>query len=322
MSTWKLPMTMHRFISHIRPFFGLPARLLTLVIVTAVGLQLSAQRRVTPVQPTSPGTTPTVERERKLDRTNLVEMLDPNGNTILVDTVSGKEVVDSGMLAAPPKMEYPLLHEIIGGVNLWNGLMRATGSHYGLGDVWAEVSLHNRYFPFLAIGVDNCNDTPDGSNFTFRTPVSPYVKLGASYNFFYNSNPDYKLQMGLRYGLTNFKWSVTDVTVDEGYWNDPSHFTIPDQRSTVGYIEITFGLKVKIYKAWSLGWNIIYHSVMHESKNPVGEPMFIPGFGKRGASMTGNFSLMYTIPFKKLKKGNDRIVIEKPEQSTEPQNIE
>ena len=82
-------MTMHRLISHIRPSFGLPARLLTLVIVTAVGLQLSAQRRVTPVQPTSPGTTPTVERERKLDRTNLVEMLDPNGNTILVDTVSG-----------------------------------------------------------------------------------------------------------------------------------------------------------------------------------------------------------------------------------------
>ena len=75
--------------------------------------------------------------------------------------------------------------------------MRAFGQHYGLGDVWAEVSLHNRYFPFLAIGVDAIAMTlPDGSNFTFRVPVSPYVKIGASYNFFYNSNPDYKLQMG------------------------------------------------------------------------------------------------------------------------------
>lgn len=302
MSTWKLFMTMHRLISYIHFPFRLPARLLTLFIVAAVGIQLSAQRRVTPVQPAEPGSTPKVEREKKIDRTNLVERIGEDGRTILVDTITGTEVVDSGMLPAPPKMEYPLLHEVIGGVNLWNGLMRATGAHYGLGDVWAEVSLHNRYFPFLAIGVDNCNDTPDGSNFTFRTPVSPYVKLGASYNFFYNSNPDYKLQMGLRYGLTNFKWSVTDVTVDEGYWNDPSHFTIPDQKSTVGYIEVTFGLKVKIYKAWSLGWNIIYHSVLHESKNPVGQPMFIPGFGKRGSAMTGNFSLMYTIPFKDLKK--------------------
>lgn len=277
-------------------------RTLVLMLVALTAIQMSGQRRVTPVQPTTPGTTPTVERTKKIDKSRLVEMPDANGNIVLVDTVTGKEFVDSTLLAAPPKMEYPLLHEVIVGVNLWNGIMRATGAHYGLGDVWAEVSLHNRYFPFLAIGVDNCNDTPDGMNFTFRTPVSPYVKLGASYNFFYNSNPDYKLQMGLRYGFTNFKWSVDDVTVDEGYWNDPSHFSIADQKSTAGYLELTFGLKVKVFKEWSLGWTIIYHSILHETKSSVGKPMFIPGYGKRGSSMTGNFSLMYTIPINKKKE--------------------
>lgn len=290
--------TLHNIYSTLAP----SARLLTLLIVAAVGLQMSAQRRVTPVQPTAPGTTPNVEREKKIDRSRLVEMPDANGNVVLVDTVTGKEFVDSTLLAAPPKMEYPLLHEVIVGVNLWNGLMRATGAHYGLGDVWAEVSLHNRYFPFLAIGLDNCNDTPDDMNFTFRTPVSPYVKIGASYNFFYNSNPDYKLQVGMRYGFTNYKWSVDDVTVDEGYWGDPSHFSIPDQKSTAGYFELTFGLKVKVFKSWSLGWNIIYHSILHETKSAVGKPMFIPGYGKRGSTMTGSFSLMYTIPLNKKKE--------------------
>ncbi|MDE6429555.1 MAG: hypothetical protein K2K65_00075, partial [Duncaniella sp.] len=101
------------------PLRRVSARLSVLLLVLAVGIQLSAQRRVTPVQPTAPGTPPKVEREKRLDRTHVVEQLDASGNTILVDTVTGQEVVDSLMLPAPPKMEYPLLHEIIGGVNLW-----------------------------------------------------------------------------------------------------------------------------------------------------------------------------------------------------------
>lgn len=273
---------------------------LLFVFVMAAG-ELSAQRRVTPVKSPDPGTNPKTERIRKIDRSKLVEMTDANGNTILVDTISGTEVQDTAMLAPPPKMEYPLFHEVIAGVNIWNPVMRAFGQSYGLGDVWAELSLHNRYFPYFAVGVDNCNDSPDDSNFTFKTPVSPYAKIGASYNFFYNSNPDYKLQMGLRYGFTSYKWSVENVTVDEGYWGDPSHFSILNQRSTAGYLQVTFGLKVKVFKNWSLGWHIIYQSLLHETKNSNGKPMFIPGFGTRGSTMTGNFSLMYTFPINKKK---------------------
>lgn len=280
---------------------ALLGQLLIILLIGAGAFTASAQRRVTPVQPAAPGTTPKVEREKKIDKSKLVEMRDVNGNTILVDTVSGTEVRDSTMLAAPPKMEYPLLHGVTVGLNFWDPLMRAFGQHYGLADVWAEVSLHNRYFPFFSIGMGNCDDTPDDSNFTFRTPASPYFKIGASYNFFYNSNPDYKLQAGLRYGFTSYKWSVEDITVDEGYWGDPSHFSISDQSSTAGYLEITLGLKVRVLKNWSLGWNIIYHSLIHETKNPLGEPMYIPGFGKRNSAITGNFSLMYTLPLNKKK---------------------
>ncbi len=285
-------------------------KMLLLTLFVIAGTELSAQRRVTPVKTPEPGTTPKTERPRRIDRSKLVEMTDASGNTILVDTITGTEVKDTALMAPPPKMIYPLLHEVTAGVNLWNPIMRAFGQSYGLGDVWAELSLHNRYFPYFAIGVDNCNDTPDESNFTFRTPVSPYFKIGASYNFFYNSNPDYKLQMGLRYGFTSYKWSVENVTVDESYWDDPSHFSIMNQRSTSGYLEVTFGLKVKVFKNWSLGWNIIYHSLIHDTKSSYGEPMFIPGFGTRGSAVTGNFSLMYTFPINKKKTSEVNTVTE------------
>ncbi len=270
-----------------------------LILIMAFSLGASAQRRVTPVVPNDPGTTPRQERKQEFDRSRLVEKNDAQGNIILVDTVTGSEYVDSTLLKAPPKMEYPLLHEVIVGYNFWDAAMRAFGQKFGLGDVWGELSLHNRYFPYFSIGLGNCNDTPAGQNFTFKTPIAPYFKIGASYNFLYNSNPDYKLQMGLRYGFTTYKWSLDNVTVDEGYWDDPSHFTLPDQKHTAGYVEVTFGVKVRIVKQFSLGWHLIYHSILHETTNPNGQPMYIPGYGKRSGAFTGNFSVIYTFPLSK-----------------------
>ncbi len=270
----------------------------TIILLIIFALGASAQRRVTPVVPIDPGTMPKPERKQEFDRSRLVEKSDAQGNIILVDTVSGSEYVDSTVIKAPPKMEYPLLHGIVLGFNFWDPAMRAFGQKFGLGDLWGELSLHNRYFPFFSIGVGNCNDSPAGKNFTFKTPVSPYFKIGASYNFLYNSNSDYKLQMGLRYGFTSYKWSLENVTIDEGYW-EPSHFSLTDQKHTAGYIEVTFGVKVKIVNQISLGWNIVYHSILHETANPNGLPMYIPGYGKRTGAFTGNFSIIYTLPLNK-----------------------
>lgn len=116
------------------------ARMLPIIaLMLALALDLSAQRRVTPVVPLEPGTAPKKEKKEDFDRSRLVEKSDAQGNIILVDTVSGKEFVDSTLMKAPPKMEYPLLHEVIVGLNFWDGAMRVFGQKYGLADVWGEV---------------------------------------------------------------------------------------------------------------------------------------------------------------------------------------
>ncbi len=274
---------------------------LAALMFAAVIMPLSAQRRVTPVTPREPGSTPqiTTNLKQQVDSSRLVTTIDAHGNTVMVDTVTGLEFVDSTLLKAPPKMEYPLLHEVIAGVNVWDPIMRALGQKYGLGDVWAELSMHNRYFPFFAVGLGTINETPVDKNFTFKSPVAPYFKIGGSYNFFYNSNPDYRLQMGLRYGFTTYKWSALDVTVDEGYWGTHSTYSLKDIGNTAGYLEVTFGIKVKISGNFSAGWTIVYHSILHESKSAYGNPMYIPGYGKRNGAISGNFSIMYTIPINK-----------------------
>lgn len=277
--------------------------LLLLMLVCA--LAADAQRRVTPVAP-RPGTLGNEQPKRVVDpRRNVVEQRDAQGKIVLVDTVTGLEWVDTTAVAQVKKMQYPLLHSVAVGVNVWDPFMRILGQHYGLFDVWGELSLHNRYKPIVEIGLGTANDTPDGMNYTYKSKLAPFFKIGLNYNIFYNSNPDYQFNVGVRYGFSAFSFEVTDVTVDEGYWDDPSHFSIPSQSTTAGYFEFVAGVKVKIVGPLSLGWNLRYHSIIHEGKAPMGKPMYIPGFGKRGNALTGSFSIIYTIPLN--KKGSAKV---------------
>lgn len=262
--------------------------------IMLVGFLAMGQRRVTPVEP-PPGGVPE-PRPTEMDRTNVVERADDKGNVVLVDTLTGSEFVDT--LAVNPqltKMQYPLWNAVTVGVNLWDPIMRILGQQYGGADVWAELSLHNRYKPVVEFGLGAAKITPEDMNYTFKSSLAPYFKIGMNYNIFYNSNSNYQMNVGLRYGLTNYSYRVMDVTVNEGYWNDPGHFSLPSTRSTAGWLEVTAGVKVLIVKPISLGWSIKYCTKLHESAAPYGEPMYIPGFGKRKNALSISFNVMYTL---------------------------
>lgn len=273
-------------------------RHIAIIILTAVTVLAAAaqQRRVNPVKPPRPGQAALARKPGEIDRTRLVERLDAQGNIILVDTVTGLEFVDSAALAQKPRNLYPLWESVDIGIDIWDPVMRLLGQQYGVGSAYARLSLHNRFFPLVEAGLGKADITPDGSNFTFRSPMAPFFKIGADYNIFYNNSPSYALLAGLRYGFTSFKWSVDDVTVPGSYWDDPSSFAIPSQKATAGFLEISLGVRVKLIGPLSAGWQFKFRSILHESRNIHGDPLYIPGFGKRGSGVSGAFSLIYTIP--------------------------
>lgn len=260
-----------------------------------------AQRRVTPID--TPATATQHINENKangdsLDRSRLVEMTDSRGNKILVDTVTGKEFIDSAAIekAKNVKMKYPLLHSATVSLDLFTPAMRAFGTKYGLGEVAAEINLYNRYIPVLEFGLGQAENTPDDNNYTYKSAISPFFRIGMNYNFFYGSNPDYMLMIGLRYGFSPFKFEVTDISQQGGYWNEPMTYNIPSQSVTAGYLQLLLALRVRIFDNFSMGWSIRYQSIMHESATPHGKAWYIPGFGARNRSLNATFSLSYTIP--------------------------
>ena len=262
-----------------------------------------AQRRINPVDNPSIKPKPVnlnPANSDSLARLNVVEMTDSRGNKILVDTVAGTEWVDSLPADRPiPKMIYPLLYNYSVSVDIASPLLRAFGRHYGLGEIGLSVNLHNRYIPVVEIGLGQASYTPEGNNYTYRSPVAPFFRIGMNYNFLYNSNPDYQFFAGIRYGLSPFKWSVDDVTpVGDDYWGVNPPFSFGPVSSTTGYFQFLLGLNVRIVAGLSLGWTFRYQSILHQSKSPNGEPYYIPGFGSRSTPISFTFSVSYTLSFR------------------------
>lgn len=271
--------------------------LLTLLVVIAAAM--TAQRRVTPAPPVTPDRPAATQPDRPAAQkrpSTLAEVRDDErGTIVLVDTVTGKEWVDSTATLRVKKMLYPLLTDVSVGVDVWDAAMRIFNQKFGVAGLSARLSLHNRYILALEAGLGKADDTPSGLNFTFHSPLAPYFRIGADYNIFYNNSPDYQFTAGVRYGCSPFKWSVDDVTVDDGYWGTPTSFSLPGRSSFAGWLELTLGVKVKIAGPLAMGWNFKFHKMLHLSGTGAGDPMIIPGFGKKESTVTGAFTIYYTL---------------------------
>lgn len=234
--------------------------------------------------------------ERRRQRS--IHYHDDNGNIIMVDTVTGQEWTDSTLLPVPPKMKQPLMFAIEVGVNIWDPVMRIFGQKYGGIDFSAALNLHNRYIPTFEAGFGLADNTPPDMNFTYKTPLAPYFKLGADYNFIYNSDPDYRFVAGLRYGFSAFRYSLDNVTLGDSYWSQDATIAFPSQNVTAGWLELVLGLRVKIVGPISAGWMFRYHTILHRSHPATGDAWYIPGYGSSSSSITGSFSIVYNLGLK------------------------
>lgn len=296
--------------------------LLVAFLLMAV-LPARGQRRVSPVN--NAATTTQSINENKLpgdsiDRSKLVQYRDDKGNVVLVDTITGREIIDSTAMPVVPPMVYPLVFDASVGVNLWDPLMRAFGQSYGLVGFSAHFNMHNRYIAAFEFGLGEANNTPADNNYTYHSPLAPYFKIGMDYNFLYNSNPDYQVFAGVRYGFSPFKWTLRDVTVDGSYWDEPSVMKFPELNSTAGYLEFLFGIKVKIYKQISMGWTFRYHRLLHYGPKTNGKPWYVPGYGSSNSSIGASLSVFYTLPIntRKITVGDMPPVIIPGESPAEP----
>lgn len=260
------------------------------------------RRRATPVNNSATATQAINETRNDTARINAAHRaasthyVRNDGAIVYVDTVTGAEWIDSTTIRKGIRMTYPKFTAVNVGVDIWDPVMRLFGQKHGLIGFNSNVSIFNRFFPTVEIGLGTARNAPADFDYTYRSPLSVYFKLGIDYNFLFNSNSDYQFFAGLRYGFAPFSWSVDDITLGSPYWRDDATFSIPSQTATAGWAELVLGLRVRLAGNIYAGWQFRYHSLLHESKSRHGEPWYIPGYGTRGQSITGSFTISYTLP--------------------------
>lgn len=264
------------------------ATALCVFIAMAFAVPAFGQKKITPVDndPTKP-------------RQPVLHYYDKHGNP-LEEPVLFLADLDT-VKRAGPKPVYPLLHAVSVGVNFFDGAMLLAGQKHASFDVWAELSLHNWIQPVVELGIGYADNRPEEGNFRYKGKPSFYGKIGVNYNFLYKSNPDYQVHLGLRGGYSSFRYDITDITINSPYWDQSNGISILNQKAQALYGEVMGGIKVKIWKNISMGWDFRYRFKFKCSDGSNSTPWFIPGYGTT-SRIGASFSLIYTIPLNKKKR--------------------
>ena len=277
---------------------------LFIVLIALATLQCVAQDTLRHVTPVRPSTNVVKPPPRGTDEALIRRYL--NGDSAALE----EERRDS---LRRVYTRYPLLTDVAVGLNFIDPVLMAVGRDYASVDVHATLNMWNRLQPVLEIGVGWGKTTPEDMNFTYRAKPSIYGKVGINYNFLFKSDPKYNAFLGVRLGYSSFKYDLTDANYHNSYWDETFTFDARGIKSSALWGEVLAGLRVHIWREWSLGWTIRYHGLFNYTKSENGKPWFIPGYGPRRGSLGFTFSLSYTIPLYKKhvtevdKKNNNEI---------------
>lgn len=191
---------------------------------------------------------------------------------------------------------YPALTSLRVSVGVLDPVLQLFGQKYGSVDVGLTLNLWNRLQPVVELGLGRASDTPDDMNFTYKGKLSPYARVGANYNFLFKKVPDYQVYLGVRAGYSTFKYDITDVHIDPGYWQENADFDLKGEKSHALWGEVAAGISVKVWRQFSAGWEVKYQAIFNYKKNDHSRPWFVPGFGPRDRHWGFAFKLSYTLP--------------------------
>ena len=197
--------------------------------------------------------------------------------------------------------KFPAFNGVSLGLNFFDGILMIAGQRRANFNIWADCSIHNWFFPVVELGVGFSNAHPDDNRFHFKVKPTFYAKVGMNYNFLYKSNPDYQVYLGLRAGWSSFTYSIYNIQPGSDYYTEGGISSITGLRSNALFGEALAGLKVKIYKCFSMGWSIGYSFRLYQKYSQPDFPAwFTPGKGA-GTPISATFSLIFTIPGKKAE---------------------
>ncbi|MEG1162280.1 DUF6048 family protein [Bacteroides sp.] len=207
----------------------------------------------------------------------------------------------------------PLFYGAYVGVDIFGIGSSLFGSDFMSSEISLVANLKNKFLPTLELGYGS-TDAWNETGIHYKSSA-PYFRIGADYNTMSKKKDKSSyLFVGLRYGMSSFKYNINSLPMDDPIWGDavqnPSledgiwggasvPFNHSNLKATVQWFELVAGVKVKVYKNFNMGWAIRMKYKISASMSEYADPWYVPGFGKYKSNNIGvTYSLIYTLPIK------------------------
>lgn len=184
-------------------------------------------------------------------------------------------------------------------------------SDYGSFEGALRLNLYNTYFPIAELGFANCDMTDGNTNISYKTSA-PYLRVGVDMNILKNKFQENRLFVGVRYGISNYKYDYSGPVVSDPVWNGNYQLSLDGITATSHWAELVLGAQVKIWRNFHMGWSVRLKTELSTTKNLSSKPHYIPGYGTTtsGTSWGGTYSLIFDVDWG--KKNRVKRVIETP----------
>lgn len=178
--------------------------------------------------------------------------------------------------------------------NLAGALLTAVSS-YGEIEGAVRANLRGTYFPVVEIGIGMSDHTDSGTELHYKTS-SPFVRIGMDYNALKNKTTGNRFFGGARIAWSSFKYDISGPDLADPYWNTTVPYNFKGLKGSQVWIELVMGLETKLWKFIHLGWSARYKNRISKKADSIGDPWYVPGYGKGGTTVIGGtFNLVFDI---------------------------
>lgn len=137
----------------------------------------------------------------------------------------------------------------------------------------------------LGIEIGNSVSTLQKNNYDYHVN-GYYLKTGTDYMLVQNKSD--VVFIGFRYGYSNFRRAFQNIIIpgiDKGYNTSTEPYKI-----NAHWLEGLIGMNVSVFKNIFLGWTIRGKLYVTNNQDPVSNPLYVPGFGKKTRKLGAGFT--------------------------------
>ena len=206
----------------------------------------------------------------------------------------------------------PLFNGMQIGIDLFGAAQYVFGAGAVSSELQVVANLRNMFLPALEVGYGVQDDWSDAG--VHVKSNAPYFRVGMDYNLFHKKKEKNSyLYLGVRYGFSPVNFSVENApmhdpvyggvvdtpALDDEYWGGSVPFA-KDMKGSLHWLEAVLGVKVQIYRNFSMGWSARMRFKLGGKDDVNGHPDYVPGYGKLKKSNFGlTYCFIYQIPMKK-----------------------